>query len=135
MVAPLHGKLTVLTVATKDISAATKTSTYEGTADVHDTTGYGVDDKLKAGGLREHKFTCGGTYDTTLSTGPRYVFKPALGTTVAVVRKPEGTGTGKPQDSFSGVVAKYSETAPCDDMVSWAAEIEIDGPVTTTTQT
>ena len=132
--AAVHGKKTVITVATKDISAYCKTSSYEGSADVHDTPGYGKDAKTKAGGLLDGKFTCGGTYDNTASTGPRAALKPALGTTVAVVRKPEGTGTGLPMDSFSAVLSKYTETNPVDDMVSWSAEFEISDVVTTTTQ-
>ncbi|MEU5938640.1 hypothetical protein ABZ807_05530 [Micromonospora sp. NPDC047548] len=130
----VHGKDTVITVATKDISPHCKTSTYEGSADVHETTGYGKAAKTKQGGLLDGKFSMGGTYDNTASTGPRNALKPLLGTTVAVVRKPEGTGTGKPQDAFSGVLSKYVETNPVDDMVTWSAEIEISDVVTTTTQ-
>lgn len=130
----VHGKDTNITVATKDISPYCKTSSYEGSADVHETTGYGKQAKTKAGGLKDGKFTCGGTYDNTASTGPRNVLLPALGTTVSVVRKVEGTGTGKPQDTFSAVVSKYVETNPVDDMVTWSAEFEISDVVTTTTQ-
>ena len=130
----VHGKLTVITVATKDISPYCKTSSYEGSADVHDTTGYGKDAHVKDGGLLDGKFTCGGTYDNTALVGPRNALKPLLGTKVAVVRKPEGTGTGKPQDSFQAVLSKYVETNPVDDMVSWSAEFEISDVITTTTQ-
>ena len=130
----VHGRLTGITVATKDISPYCKTSSYEGSADVHETTGYGKTAKTKEGGLLDGKFTCGGTYDNTALTGPRNALKPLLGTTVAVVRKPEGTGTGKPLDTFSGVLTKYVETNPVDDMVTWSAEFEISDVVVTTTQ-
>ena len=130
----VHGRLTSITVATKDISPYCKTSSYEGSADVHETTGYGKTAKTKEGGLLDGKFTCGGTYDNTALTGPRNALKPLLGTTVAVVRKPEGTGTGKPLDTFSGVLTKYVETNPVDDMVTWSAEFEISDVVVTTTQ-
>jgi hypothetical protein len=132
--AKAHGRSTVITVAAKDISPFCRTSSYERAADVHDTTGYGVDDKGKAGGLRETKFTCGGLYDNTTLVGPRVVLHTIVGTTVAIVRKVEGTGTGKPQDTFNAVVAKYVETNPVDDMVTWSAEFEIDGSVTTIAQ-
>jgi hypothetical protein len=92
--ATAHGKLTVITVATKDISPFTKTSTYEGSADFHDTTGYGKASHVKAGGLLDGKFTCGGTYDNTVSVGPRLAIKPLLGTVATITRKVEGTGTG-----------------------------------------
>lgn len=130
----VHGKKTVVTVATKDISAYCKTSNLEDSADVHETTGYGKDAKTKAGGLLDGKFTCGGTYDNTALTGPGNSLKPLVGTTVAVVYKIEGTGTGKPQDSFSAVLAKYVQTAPVDDMVTWSAEFEISDVITSTTQ-
>lgn len=128
----VHGRTTKLTVATKDISPYTKTSSFEKSADVHDTTGYGATDHTKAGGLGDGKFTCGGTYDNTVSTGPRNALLSLVGTTVAVVRNPEGIGTGKPNDAFSAVLSKYTETNPVDDMVTWAAEMEISGAVTTT---
>ena len=130
----VHGKDTKITVATKDISAYCKTSSYEGSADVHETTGYGKTAKTKEGGLLDGKFTCGGTYDNTASTGPRNALKPLLGTTVAVTRLPEGTGTGKPSDAFSAVLSKYVETNPVDDMVTWSAEFEISDVIVTTTQ-
>lgn len=128
----VHGRNTKLTVASKDISPFTKTSSFEKSADVHDTTGYGATDHTKAGGLGDGKFTCGGTYDNTASTGPRNALLALVSTTVACVRNPEGVGSGKPNDAFSGVLTKYTETNPVDDMVTWAAEIEISGPVTTT---
>jgi hypothetical protein len=128
----VHGKTTKITIATKDISPYTKTSSFEKSADVHDTTGYGATDHTKAGGLGDGKFTCSGTYDNTASTGPRNALLALVGTTVAVVRNPEGTGTGKPNDAFSGVLTKYVETNPVDDMVTWSAEVEISGAVTTT---
>ena len=128
----VHGKTTKITVATKDISPYTKTSSFEVDGDVHDTTGYGATAHTKSGGLLDGKFTCGGTYDNTASTGPRNALLPLVGTQVAVVRNPEGTGTGKPNDAFSAVLTKYVETNPVDDMVSWSAEMEISGVVTTT---
>jgi hypothetical protein len=128
----VHGKTTKITVATKDISPFTKTSSFEVNGDVHDTTGYGSTAHTKAGGLLDGKFTCGGTYDNTASVGPRNALLSLVGTSVAVVRNVEGTGTGKPNDAFSGVLTKYTETNPVDDMVTWSAEIEISGAVTTT---
>jgi hypothetical protein len=128
----VHGKTTKLVVATKDISPFTKTSTMEIDGDVHDTTGYGATAHTKQGGLLDGKFTCGGTYDNTASVGPRNALLSLVGTTVAVVRNVEGIGTGKPNDAFSAVLSKYTETNPVDDMVTWAAEMEISGAVVTT---
>lgn len=127
-----HGRLTKITIATKDVSPFCKTSTYEMGADVHDTTGYSATNKRKAGGLKDGKFTCGGTYDNTVLVGPRIVLHGNEGTTMAIVRNVEGIGAGKPNDAFSAVLAKYTESNPVDDMVTWSADFEIDGPVVTT---
>lgn len=130
----IHGRLTVVKVATKDISPYCKTSTLELTPDVHDTSGYGLTNKTKAGGLIDGKFTAGGTYDNTVSVGPGNALRPLIGTTVAVIRQLEGTAVTKPQDAFNAVVGKYTETSPCDDMVSWSCDFEITGVVNTAVQ-
>jgi hypothetical protein len=130
--AAMHGRFTKVTVATKDISPYCKTSSYEMGADFHDTTGYGATNKRKSGGLKDGKFTCSGTYDNTVSVGPRNALHGQEGNTLAIVRNVEGTGTGKPNDAFSAVLTKYVETNPVDDMVTWSADFEIDGPVVTT---
>lgn len=127
-----HGRLTKVTVATKDISPYCKTSSYERSADFHDTSGYGVQSHTKSGGLKDGKFTAGGTYDNTVSVGPRNALHGNEGVAQAIVRNVEGTGTGKPNDAFTGVLVKYTETNPVDDMVTWAAEWEISGDVVTT---
>lgn len=129
-----HGRSTIVTVATKDLSAFTNTSQIDRNADVHDTTCYGVDDKTKQGGLRESTFTMGGIYDSTIANSPRGTLVSAVGSTLAIVRKPEGTGTGKPNEAFSGVLKKYTETNPVADMITWQADFDITGPITTTTQ-
>lgn len=130
--ATAHGKQTKVTVATKDISPYTKTSNYERSADFHDTSGYGLNARTKAGGLLDGKFTAGGTYDNTVSVGPRNALHGQVGVTQAIVRNVEGLGTGKPNDAFSAVLVKYVESNPVDDMVTWSAEWEITGDVTTT---
>lgn len=103
-------------------------------ADFHDTTGYTptVPNRRKAGGLLDGKFTMSGIYDNTVSVGPRNALLSLVGTTVAVIRNLEGVGTGKPNDAFNAVLTKYVETNPVDDMVTWSADMEIDGAVTTT---
>lgn len=125
----LHGKHTVVKVDANDLSAYTDTSELPRTADSHDVTGYGNDSHRKAGGLLDGTFTMSGTYDTTAATGPKAVLEPLLGTVVPIIRQPEGTGVGKPQNSFNGLMTKYTETSPVADMVKWSCEFEIDGDV------
>lgn len=129
-----HSKDTVIKVATKDLSSVTDSSELNRAADKHDVTTYGNLSHRKAGGLLDGTFKMSGTYETTAVTGPRAVLNPLLGTTVAIIRQPEGTLTGKPQDSFNAVMTGYVETNPVADMIKWSAEFDIDGDVNSAAQ-
>lgn len=131
---PTHGRLAVLTVATLDVSLSVKTSTLEESADVHDTTGYTLANRTKAGGLIDGKFTASGLYDIGTVTGTALALEGQRGNTHALVLKITGAGTGKPQDVFSAVMSKFTKTDPVDDMVTWAAEWEITGAIVRTVQ-
>jgi len=132
---PAHGKMTVIKVGTDDCSAWIKTSTLEKNPDIHDVTGYGVDDKLKVGGQRDNSFSMSGWYDLTVDTGPGDILDGHEGETVDITRMIQGTGTGLPTQAFSAVLGKYTETSPCDDIVTWAVDCAVSGPVTKTVQT
>lgn len=131
-----HGKLTVVKIATKDVSPFAKTSSLERGAKTHDVTGYAPagDAEIYAGGLRTSKFTISGVYDNTVSVGPRLVLVGQEGNMLAIIRQVEGAGSGKPQDAFNAILEKYVETNPNDDMVTWSADFQVTGPITSTTQ-
>ena len=130
----VHGKSTYVSVGGSDLSAFTDSSELNRTADDHDVTTYGNSAHKYEGGLLDGKFTMSGTYDNTASTGPRAVLNVLLGTVTPVIRRPEGTGTGKPEDSFDGLLVGYVETNPVADMVKWSAEFSISGDVDSTAQ-
>lgn len=130
----IHGKNTVVKVATVDLSTYTDTSELPRTADSHDVTTYGNDSHRKAGGLLDGTFTMSGTYDNTAVSGPRAKLEPLLGTICAIIRQPEGTGASLPQDSFDALLTGYTETNAVADMVKWSASFEIDGDVDSTAQ-
>lgn len=130
----VHGKSTYLSLAGTDISAYTTKSTFERGADTHDITTYGSDDYKFQGGLGKNEASAEGIYDNTATTGPRDLIEPLIGTTVTFVRRPEGTGSGKPQDSVSVVVEKYVETSPVADLVTWSVDLKCTGAVTSTDQ-
>lgn len=131
---PTHGKLTVFKIAAVDVSLATKTSNFAGSADVHDTSGYGLNNRTKAGGMVDGTFTASGSYDIAATTGTPTVLEGKEGTTFALTRQVAGAGTGKPQEVFSGVLSKFDVSAPFDDMVSWSAEWSVSGVVNRTAQ-
>lgn len=118
-----HSKLTVILIAGNDISQYCTDSTCEESSGTEDTTTYGKDKVVKDPTLGDGDFSCGGKYDSDL-TGPRKVLKPLVGTKVAVLYRPEGTGAGLPQDSFSAVITKYTETAPVAGYRTWALTTE-----------
>jgi len=129
-----HGSQTVVTVGGVDLSTFTNTSEIERGADKHDITNYGADDHSFSGGLKTGSFKMGGTYDTS-AVGPRATLTAMIGTVVAIIRRPEGTGAGLPQDSFSALVEKYVETNPVADNVKWSCDFTVSGAVDDTAQT
>lgn len=125
-----HGKDTYVSVGGSDISAWTNNSELTRGAAGHNVTAYGADDEAWSGGLRNGKFTCSGIYDNTVTTGPHDVLDPAVGTVVEIIRRGEGTGAGKPEQTFDGLLVSYVETNPVADMVTWSAEFTVsDGVV------
>ncbi len=130
----VHGKNTVLKVASTDLSTYVKTSEFSFGSDEHDMTTYGASAHVVKGGLLGGKFTFSGNYDSTAVSGPRAKLLSLIGTEVAVIRQPEGTGSTKAQDSFNGNIKSYVETNPVNDYVSFSCEITISGTVNSAAQ-
>ncbi len=131
----VHGKNTFVSVGGTDLSSFTNQTSYNRSADSHDVTTYGKNAKVYAAGLKDGTATITGTYDNGVA-GPRAILRPLIGATntVTFIFRPEGTGTGKPQDSVAVFVTAYEETNPVADMVSWSATLQFSDDVTTTTQ-
>ncbi len=131
-----HGRFMVFLVNAVDLSQYTKTSEFTRGKDTHDTSHYGDNDHEYTAGLGDNSFTAAGTYDSTAGTGPRAVLAPLMtsGAPVSLVRRPEGTGAGKPQDSVTIVVEKYVETAAVADMIQWAIDCKCSGAVNSAAQ-
>lgn len=130
----VHGKNTHIELDSNDLSAYVNQSELTRSADSHDTTTYGKEAHDFEGGLKNGTATMSGIYDDTASTGPRAVIEPLVGTKVTLVRQPEGTGSGKPQDSVTVLVTNYVETNPVADMVTWSCEMQLSGVIDTTAQ-
>lgn len=129
----VHGKNTFISLNGSDLSAFTNTSEFTRKADKHDTTTYGKNDHVYEGGLGDGAFSMGGIYDNG-TTGPRDIIEPLIGTVVTAIRRPEGTGAGKPQDSVSVLVEEYVETSPVADMVTWSVTLQPSDAVTSVNQ-
>jgi hypothetical protein len=122
-VARKHSKLTVIVIAANDVSTFCTDSNCEQSSGTEDVTTYGKNAVVKDPTLLDGAFGCSGKYDSA-GTGPRAVLKPLIGTKVNVKYRPEGTGTGLPQDSFDAVITKYTETAPVAGYRLWSLETE-----------
>lgn len=130
----VHGKNTFVSVDGNDLSAYTNTSNLNASADVHQLTTYGKNTHVFGGGLANNQVSLGGSYDNHATTSPRRILLPRRGTTVTLVRRPEGTGTGKPQDTLSAVLTSYVETNPVGGYIEWTAEFQGSDDVTTIDQ-
>lgn len=118
-----HSKLTVIIIDSNDISIYCTDSTCEQSAGTEDNTTYGKDALVFEATQLTGAFACSGKYDST-AAGPRAVLKPLVGTSVNVKYRPEGTGSTLPQDSFTTVITKYTETAPVAGYRTWALETQ-----------
>jgi hypothetical protein len=128
-----HSKLTVIIIDSNDVSQYCNDSTCEQSAGTEDNTAYGKNSLVFDPTLLTGAFSCSGKYDSA-ATGPRAVLKPLVGQSVNVKYRSEGTGAGLPQDSFTAVITKYTETAPVAGYRTWALETQPSDDWTTTAQ-
>lgn len=128
-----HSRHTVIMLGGNDISEFCNTSSLERSATSHDVTTYGKDSKVKQGGLLDGTSSIGGWYDNG-AAGPHDVIDPMVGTVVEMIRRPEGTGSGLPQQTVDVLVQNYVETAPIDDIIQWTAALELSDDVVRTDQ-
>lgn len=129
----VHGKGTYISVDAVDLSEFTDASELERSADIHDVTTYGKNAHVKVGGLLDGKGSMSGTYASDAG-GPKATLEPLLGQVVPIVRRPEGTGTGKPQTTVDAVIGRYVETAPVADMIKWSVDLELSDDAVTADQ-
>jgi hypothetical protein len=119
-----HSKETVIVVDGNDISQFCKDSNRERSSGTEDNTTYGKNAVVKDATLLDGAFACSGVYDSDETDGPRVVLDPLVGEKVTVIYRPEGTGSGLPQDTFEAVITKYTETAPVAGYRLWSLETE-----------
>lgn len=128
-----HSKKTVVIIAGNDISTVTTDSNRKRGAGTEDNTTYGKDDIVKDPTQRTGEFGCNGKYYDG-PAGPRAILDPLVGTKVNIKYRPEGTGSGLPQDSFDAVITGYEETAPVAGYRLWTLTTEPSDAWDTTPQ-
>lgn len=128
------GKNAYVSINGTDISIYVDTHEHHVKPDIIDKTTYGKNSHVKEGTLLDGSGSLGGIYDTSAVSGPRAILQPLAGQTVTYVRRPEGTGSGKAQDSVSVVVGEYVETVPVADIVRWTCALEYSDDIDSTPQ-
>lgn len=131
--AQVHGRNTYVSLDADELSEFANNVEFSRESDSHDTTTFGRNSKRYKGGLLDGTATISGIYEDGL-TGPRALVEPLIGTNVALIYRPEGTGTGRPQKTVEVLVTTYNETSPVADMIAWTCECQFSGDVVTTSQ-
>lgn len=126
--------LTVITVATKDLSAFIDSHDWTRQADTEDVTTYGASSHAFLGTLLGATLSLTGRYDSTATTGPKAVLEGNLSASVAVVLQEEGAGTGLPQSTFNAIVKTYTESGTVAGVTKFKSDLQVTGDVTTSTQ-
>jgi hypothetical protein len=127
--ARVHSKETVIQVVHPDtgvvyeIGQFCQDSNCEESTGTEDNTTYGKNSQVFDPTLDTGAFGCSGKYDSA-TTGPRAILKPLKGRKCVFRYRPEGTGSGLPQDEFEAVITKYVETAPFAGYRTWALETQ-----------
>ena len=129
----IHGKGAYVSLNSVDLSAFVNEIQFNRSSDTHDTTTMGKNAHTYQGGLLDGTCTLNGIYDDGM-TGPRATVEPLIGTTTTLKHRPEGTGSGKPEDTAQVVVESYEETSAVADMIAWTCTLQITGDVTTVDQ-
>lgn len=133
--AKIHGKYTAVLLGGNDMTAYSNNSQLDYKPDNHDTTTYGNNSHVFSAGLLNGSGTLSGFYDTSQSAGPRAVITPLLGVSdVVFIHRPEGSGSGLPQDKVNCVIDDYKQTHPVADYVTWEVSLQFSGDVDRTPQ-
>ena len=99
------------------------------------TTTFSAGGHTYQGGMTDGSLSISGTYDDG-ATGPKATIEPLMvdGQLVAAVYRPEGTGTGKPEQQFDVLITSYQESSAVGEMIQWSSEGQISGAVTDSVQ-
>ena len=122
----VHGKNAHISVGGTNISQYCTEIGFPRSADSHETTTFGKDNKTYVPGLKDGTISLSGNYDSACDD----VLAPALGTIVPFIYGVEGSTAGKRRYTGNAVVTSYEVSEPVGDLVTWSAELQIsDAPV------
>ena len=114
------------------VSGDGRSVSYEQTADTLDDTVYGADEKTKVASLEDGTFSLD-VLDTTGTWSAAFTALAAGAVDVIKIR-PEGTGTGLREVSFTGVITTRALEFPYDNLAKLTVSGEISGAVSEAVQ-
>lgn len=131
----VHGKDSVFTVNTKELSAYLTQADISNSVDMAETSTMGSEAKSYVSGLSDATISIAGFYDSTGTTGPDAVLNALVGgdSSTTFEYGPEGGTSGKVKYSGNCFLTSYNVTAPVGDVVGFAADFQVTGAVTKTT--
>lgn len=127
-----RGRDVVVEFNAVDVSGDGRSVSLEQTADVLDDTVYGMDEKTKIASLEDGTFSLD-ALDSTGAWGTAWQ-ELAVGATATMEIRPEGTGAGLRNVTFTAVITSRSLELPYDDLAKISVSGEISGAVTESTQ-
>lgn len=127
-----RGRDVEVTFNAVDVSGDGRSASLEQSADVLDDTVYGMDERTKIASLEDGSFSLE-ALDSTGTWGTAWQ-ELAVGASATMTIRPEGTGAGLREVSFTGVITSRSLEMPYDDLVKISASGEISGAVTESVQ-
>lgn len=130
--AAFRGKNVVVEFNSVNISGDGRSVSYEETADTLDDTKYGQDNRTKQASLLDGSGSFEGLDSTGAWTAAWQEIQPGASATMAI--RPEGTGAGLREVTFTAVVTSRSLELPYDDLASFSMSFEISGAVVEGTQ-
>lgn len=106
-----------------------------GGRDLAEVTAFGDDGTKSIPGLQNVSFSISGHFDSTATTGPHVVLNSLRTATATATFEfgPEGTTTGKVKLSGECWLTGYDVDASVGDKVSFSADFQVDGTVTSGT--
>lgn len=134
----VHGKSAVVSIddsggTLRNLSAyVDNVGGLPGARELSEVTAFGDSGTKSIPGLQDVSFSISGHFDSTATTGPNAVLN-SLRTATATASfeyGPEGSVTGKVKFSGECWLTSYEVEASVDDKVSFSAEFQVDGTVT-----
>lgn len=123
-----RGKDVEVSFAGVIISGDGRSISYTESAETHDETGYGDDNRNKLPGLIDGS----GTFESMDVSGDWSTAWEAIdpGLSDTMIIYPEGNSTGERSKTFTAVITERSHEMPYDDIATFSLSFEISGAVT-----